>query len=159
MKFNLIISMVLVVSLIGCTKQVAENKVETKAETKMETTVATTQPQTQAQTAPAQLTGDPLKDELSWPIGKFGYHEPPESIRHYDEDEPERYYQIYLHSDIYGDLTMDYDTVGGQRTLFPKGQEDATHQLMIVGKNNTSTNAELLEDLQMGDSIARNFGK
>ena len=154
MKFNLIISMFLVVSLIGCTKQVAENKTETK----VETTVATTQPQTQVQTAPAQLTGDPLKDEIYWPIGKFGYHEPPENIRNYTilGDTYDDIYRISIHSEQYGDLEIEYYTDSNQRTIYTKGGGNKD-QLLITHKN--VTNAELLEDLQMGDLIARNFGK
>lgn len=123
-----------------------------------ETKIESTTKQNVTPTAPAQPTGDPLKDELLWPIGKFGYHEPPMELRNYNDPNHPNRYRIALHSDKYGDLEMAYDETSGKRVLFTAGGT-STDQLLIAGKDNKSTNAELLEDLKMGDSIARNFGK
>ena len=115
--------------------------------------------QTQGQ---IQNTGDPLKDELSWPIGKFGYHEPPEELRTYETDpftnEKSNSYRISIYSEKYGNLEMGYNMDTGKRALFEAGK-GPSGRLMIISEDNPITNAEALEDLQMGDSIARNFGK
>lgn len=127
-----------------------------------ETIIESTTKQNVTPTAPAQPTGDPLKDELLWPVGKFGYHEPPMELRN-DYVDPITHtksstkYRISLHSDRYGDLELQYNTSTGQRTLFKAGTEN--DKLMIISEDHPITIAEALEDLRIGDNVARNFGK
>ena len=103
---------------------------------------------------------DLLKDEVNWPIGKWGYHEPPETIRNYmiEGIKETDYYRVPIHSEKYGDLEMEYSKVDGKRYLFEKGK-GASGRLMVVDSDITKTNAELLRDLNMGDAIADNFFK
>lgn len=159
---SIFLTFTLVLSLFACSKPT------TTANVKETTVNAVSQTQSPApvQTAPAQIqnTGDPIKDEASWPIGKFGYHEPPEELRK-DAINPvtkkpyKDFYSIHLHSDKYGDLTLNYSN-NGQRTLF-EGNDgtDPTKQLIIIGKDNPISIEQALEDLRIGDSITDNFGK